>query len=198
MESIIKELWHGNIIPQEDSRTNQKRKNNPSATPDPRQMPGAWQAAPRKRPRFKRKEHLQMQVLFLAQAEGFDSRANCALGLPRSRTSTGSPLCTDSPSNPFNKKRNPNQTARVRFGLLFGGEEGIRTLVPLGKRFSRQRAQASRAVVDWRAKRPSPTSRLVAPRLRKTVTNRFSLPRPVMTASKRKSTCKYKCSFGAG
>ena len=22
MESIIKELWHGNIIPQEDSRTN--------------------------------------------------------------------------------------------------------------------------------------------------------------------------------
>jgi hypothetical protein len=24
MESIIKELWHGNIIPQEDSRTNSK------------------------------------------------------------------------------------------------------------------------------------------------------------------------------
>ena len=68
--------------------------------------------------------------------------------------------------------------------------------MPLGKRFSRQRAQASRVVVDWWAKRPSPTPRLVAPRLRKTVTNRFSLPRPVMTASKRKSTCKCKCSFG--
>ena len=25
MESIIKELWHGNIIPQEDSRTNSKK-----------------------------------------------------------------------------------------------------------------------------------------------------------------------------
>ena len=24
MEGIIKELWHGNIIPQEDSRTNSK------------------------------------------------------------------------------------------------------------------------------------------------------------------------------
>ena len=24
MKSIIKELWHGNIIPQEDSRTNSK------------------------------------------------------------------------------------------------------------------------------------------------------------------------------
>ena len=24
MESIIKELWHGNLIPQEDSRTNSK------------------------------------------------------------------------------------------------------------------------------------------------------------------------------
>ena len=24
MESIIKELWHGNIVPQEDSRTNSK------------------------------------------------------------------------------------------------------------------------------------------------------------------------------
>ena len=24
MESVIKELWHGNIIPQEDSRTNSK------------------------------------------------------------------------------------------------------------------------------------------------------------------------------
>ena len=24
MSSIIKELWHGNIIPQEDSRTNSK------------------------------------------------------------------------------------------------------------------------------------------------------------------------------
>ena len=24
MESILKELWHGNIVPQEDSRTNSK------------------------------------------------------------------------------------------------------------------------------------------------------------------------------
>ena len=36
----------------------------------------------------------------VAQEEGFDSRANYALGLPRSRTSTGSPLYTVSPSNP--------------------------------------------------------------------------------------------------
>ena len=31
---------------------------------------------------------------------GLDSRANCALGLPRSRTSTGSSLCSASPSSP--------------------------------------------------------------------------------------------------
>ena len=31
---------------------------------------------------------------------GFDSRANYALGLPRSQTSTGSLLCAASPSNP--------------------------------------------------------------------------------------------------
>ena len=37
----------------------------------------------------------------LVEMMGFDSRANCALGLPRSQTSTGSFLCTDSPSNPL-------------------------------------------------------------------------------------------------
>ena len=41
---------------------------------------------------------------FLVEAAGLDSRANCALGLPRSRTSTGSPLCTVSPSSPLHDK----------------------------------------------------------------------------------------------
>jgi len=36
----------------------------------------------------------------LVEMMGFDSRTNCVLGLPRSRTSTGSSLCTVSPSNP--------------------------------------------------------------------------------------------------
>ena len=36
----------------------------------------------------------------LVEMMGFDSRANYALGLPRSQTSTGSLLCTVSPSNP--------------------------------------------------------------------------------------------------
>ena len=36
----------------------------------------------------------------LVRMTRLDSRANCALGLPRSRTSTGSPLYTDSPSSP--------------------------------------------------------------------------------------------------
>ena len=40
----------------------------------------------------------------MVEAAGLDSRANCALGLPRSRTSTGSPLCTVSPSNPLRNK----------------------------------------------------------------------------------------------
>ena len=57
--------------------------------------------------------------LFLAQREGFDSRANCALGLPQSRTSTGSPLCTVSPSNPFHDEKSPRQTTRVRLGLFW-------------------------------------------------------------------------------
>ena len=47
------------------------------------------------------KRRLQKQSsFFLAGAEGLDSRANCALGLPRSRTSTGSSLCAVSPSSP--------------------------------------------------------------------------------------------------
>ena len=41
---------------------------------------------------------------FLVEAAGLDSRANCALGLPRSRTSTGSPLYTVSPSSPLHNK----------------------------------------------------------------------------------------------
>ena len=40
-------------------------------------------------------------LLFLVEAAGLDSRANYALGLPRSRTSTGSPLCAVSPSSPL-------------------------------------------------------------------------------------------------
>ena len=73
----------------------------------------------------------------MAQEEGFDSRANCALGLPRSRTSTGSPLCTDSPSNPFMQKRNLSQTARVQLRLLMAQEEGFEPPWLLAKRFSR-------------------------------------------------------------
>ena len=38
---------------------------------------------------------------WMVEMMGFDSRANYALGLPRSRTSTGSSLCTVSPSNPL-------------------------------------------------------------------------------------------------
>ena len=90
------------------------------------------------------------------------------------------------------KNRNPI-VSELRF--MFGAGWGIRTPVPLGKRFSIQRARASRVVVDCRAWCPSPTPRLIAPRLRKTVTNSFSLPRPVMTTSKRKSPCRCKDSF---
>ena len=39
-------------------------------------------------------------VWFVVEMMGFDSRANYALGLPRSQTSTGSLLCAASPSNP--------------------------------------------------------------------------------------------------
>ena len=39
--------------------------------------------------------------LLLVDQLGLDSRANCALGLPRSRTSTGGSLCTASPQNPL-------------------------------------------------------------------------------------------------
>ena len=35
----------------------------------------------------------------MVESTGVDSRANCALGLPRSRTSTGSSLCAASPSS---------------------------------------------------------------------------------------------------
>ena len=48
------------------------------------------------------------------QATGFDSRANCALGLPRSRTSTGSSLCTDSPSNPTILVKQKGRTSKAR------------------------------------------------------------------------------------
>ena len=56
---------------------------------------------------------------------GFDSRANYALGLPRSRTSTGSSLCTVSPSNP------PLRVTDFSKNLLLGGDDGIRTHDPL-------------------------------------------------------------------
>ena len=61
----------------------------------------------------------------LVEMMGFDSRANCALGLPRSQTSTGSLLCTDSPSNPllFITNSLPHS--------LLGGDDGIRTHDPL-------------------------------------------------------------------
>ena len=62
---------------------------------------------------------------FFAERMGFDSRANYALGLPRSRTSTGSPLCTASPSNPIGKKTSRITTRVIR--LVYGGENGIRT-----------------------------------------------------------------------
>ena len=61
----------------------------------------------------------------LVEMMGFDSRANYALGLPRSQTSTGSLLYTDSPSNPL---------LLVMFFLhrhYFGGDDGIRTHDPL-------------------------------------------------------------------
>ena len=57
---------------------------------------------------------------------GFDSRANCALGLPRSRTSTGSSLCTASPSNPAYEATLMSPLVRC-----FGGDDGIRTHDPL-------------------------------------------------------------------
>ena len=56
---------------------------------------------------------------------GFDSRANYALGLPRSRTSTGSSLCTVSPSNPL------RWVTDFSKNLLLGGDDGIRTHDPL-------------------------------------------------------------------
>ena len=55
---------------------------------------------------------------FLAGAEGLDSRANCALGLPRSRTSTGSPLCTVSPSSPPTHAQNNKRALAIATALL--------------------------------------------------------------------------------
>ena len=56
---------------------------------------------------------------------GFDSRANYALGLPRSQTSTGSLLYTDSPSNPLLFITNSLPL------FVIGGDDGIRTHDPL-------------------------------------------------------------------
>ena len=66
-----------------------------------------------------------VRFLELVEMMGFDSRANCALGLPRSQTSTGSLLCTDSPSNPLLFITNS-----LPYSLL-GGDDGIRTHDPL-------------------------------------------------------------------
>ena len=44
---------------------------------------------------------LNLRIRYFGGDDGIRSRANCALGLPRSQTSTGSLLCTDSPSNPL-------------------------------------------------------------------------------------------------
>ena len=58
-------------------------------------------------------------LILLVRMTGLDSRANCALGLPRSRTSTGSPLCTDSPSNPaIYTKQNGRATRTLPFHLV--------------------------------------------------------------------------------
>ena len=48
--------------------------------------------------RLRQNKKRPSKTVFLVEAAGLDSRANYALGLPRSRTSTGSPLCTVSPS----------------------------------------------------------------------------------------------------
>ena len=66
-----------------------------------------------------------LELSFLVEMMGFDSRANCALGLPRSQTSTGSLLYTDSPSNPLLFITNSLPYS------LFGGDDGIRTHDPL-------------------------------------------------------------------
>ena len=66
-----------------------------------------------------------VRFLELVEMMGFDSRANYALGLPRSQTSTGSLLCTDSPSNPLLFITNS-----LPYSLL-GGDDGIRTHDPL-------------------------------------------------------------------
>ena len=61
----------------------------------------------------------------LVEMMGFDSRANYALGLPRSQTSTGSLLCSVSPSNPA------LCVTVITPYLLLGGDDGIRTHDPL-------------------------------------------------------------------
>ena len=64
-------------------------------------------------------QFIQEFVFLLVQVTGFDSRANCALGLPRSRTSTGSSLCTDSPSNPITFiKQNGRASRTLPFHLV--------------------------------------------------------------------------------
>ena len=69
--------------------------------------------------------HFAFCIISLVEMMGFDSRANYALGLPRSRTSTGSSLCTVSPSNP------PLRVTDFSKNLLLGGDDGIRTHDPL-------------------------------------------------------------------
>ena len=55
----------------------------------------------------------------VVEATGLDSRANCALGLPRSWTSTGSPLCAVSPSSPlFNKAKEDIPRGYIFFHLV--------------------------------------------------------------------------------
>ena len=75
----------------------------------------------------KRNEMLTHLIpLSLAGAEGLDSRANCALGLPRSRTSTGSSLCAVSPSSPpTHSKRKRNRMLTHPIPLPLAGAEGL-------------------------------------------------------------------------
>ena len=65
-------------------------------------------------------QNLSVQLtLIVVRVTGLDSRANCALGLPRSRTSPGSPLCADSPSSPVNfTKQNDRATRTLSHHLV--------------------------------------------------------------------------------
>ena len=54
------------------------------------------------------------------------SRANCATGLSRLRTSTESTLCTDSHSNPACKKQGVNRKGRLLIFLVKGLRKGYK------------------------------------------------------------------------